>query len=108
MVEGLKYFQPSAGLRSLFQYSNQMVMLAGYLVEVLTRQSWETAVKERILDKLGMGQTNFFVEEMEEKYSDCSRGYLFDGTKSIRTEYLSLKGVGPAGAIISTAEDMNR
>ena len=82
-------------------------MLAGYLVEVLSGQTWEQFVKEKILDKLGMVHTDFFAERLEE-VPDHSKGYAFTGADNMETEYLSLKGLGPAGAIVSTAEDMNQ
>lgn len=105
MVEDLQYLQFSADLRTTLQYSNQMVMLAGYLVEVLSGKSWEEFVQERILDELGMEETTFFVEKIEE-FDDYSRGYVFTGTDQLQTEYLPLRGVNPAGGIVSTAEDM--
>lgn len=105
MVEDLKYLQFGADFRTVLQYSNQMVMLAGYLVEVLSGKSWEDFVQERILDELGMEDTSFFVEKIEE-FDDFSRGYIFTGTEYMQTEYLPLRGVGPAGSIVSTAEDM--
>lgn len=105
MVEDLKYLQLGADFRTTLQYSNQMVMLAGYLVEVLSGKSWEEFVQERILDELGMNDTSFYAEKIEE-FDNYSRGYVFTGTDYMQTEYLPLRGVGPAGSIVSTAEDM--
>ena len=65
MVEDLQYLPMSAPFRSKLQYSNQMVMLAGYLAEVLTGESWEDLVKERILKPLGMEHTCMTIPEME-------------------------------------------
>lgn len=107
MVRDLKYYQTFAPLGEAFQYSNQMVMLAGYLAEVLSGKSWEQFVKERIFEPLGMKESDFFVEQIQ-KYEDRSKGYVFTGTDSMETEYLPLRGVAPAGSIISTALDMNR
>lgn len=107
MVRDLKYYQTFAPLGQAFQYSNQMVMLAGYLVEAVTGKSWEEFVKERILEPLGMQESDFYVEQIE-KNEDYSKGYVFTGTDNMETAYLPLRGVGPAGSIISTASDMNR
>lgn len=107
MVEDLRYLQPNAQMRTVLQYSNQMVMLAGYLVEVLSGKTWEQFVKERILEKLGMNQTDFFAEKLEE-FQDHAKGYVFTGTENMQTEYLPLRGLGPAGSIVSTAGDMNQ
>lgn len=105
MVEDLEYLQPSQDFRVKLQYQNQMVMLAGYVAETLTGKSWEELVKERILNPLGMHHTNTSTQELE-AYEEISKGYLFNGKENIETPYLSLRGVGPAGAVNSTAEDM--
>ena len=105
MVEDLQYLPTSEPFRTKLQYSNQMVMLAGYLAEVLTGKSWEELVKERILEPLGMKDTCMTISELE----TCqvrSKGYLFNGTANLEMPYLSLRGIGPAGAINSTAADM--
>ena len=105
MVEDLQYLQPAAPFRSLLQYSNQMVMLAGYVVEVLSGMSWEEFVQKRILDELGMADTSFFAEKLD-GIEDHARGYVFTGADYMQTEYLPLRGVAPAGGIVSNAEDM--
>lgn len=105
MVEDLQYLQTNAGLGDVLQYSNQMVMLAGYVAEVLTGKTWEELVKERIWEPLGMAQTNATIKELE-ACPEISKGYVFTGVENMETPYLSLKGIGPAGAINSSAKDM--
>lgn len=107
MVEELQYLQSAAPFRSVLQYSNQMVMLAGFLVEVLSGMSWEDFVQKRILDELGMADTSFYAEKLEE-IEDHSRGYVFTGADYMQTEYLPLRGVAPAGGIVSNAADMEK
>lgn len=105
MVEDLQYLPFSAPFRSVLQYSNQMVMLAGYLAEVITGKSWEELVQERILTPLGMNETCMTIEALE-AFEDKSKGYIFNGAENMELPYLSLKGIGPAGAMNSTAGDM--
>ena len=105
MVEDLQYLSMSAPFRTQLQYSNQMVMLGGYLAEVLTGKSWEDLVKERILEPLGMGSTCATIAELE-SYEDRSKGYVFTGTDNMEVPYLTLRGIGPAGAMNSNASDM--
>jgi len=107
MVEDLQYLQPGAPFRSTLQYSNQMVMLAGYLVEVLSGMTWEDFVQKRILDELGMADTSFYAEKLGE-VEDHAYGYVFTGADYMQTEYLPLRGVAPAGGIVSNAEDMEK
>lgn len=105
MVEDLQYLQTNAELGAVLQYSNQMVMLAGYVAEVLTGKTWEELVKERIWAPLGMDNTNATISELL-ACPEISKGYLFNGVENMETAYLSLKGIGPAGAINSSAKDM--
>ncbi|MCQ2501377.1 MAG: serine hydrolase [Lachnospiraceae bacterium] len=105
MVEDLQYMQINAPFRSMLQYSNQMVMLAGYLVEVLSGKSWEDFVQEKIIAPLGMTETSFKAEDLP-GVENASKGYVFTGTDFMETMYLPLRGVAPAGGIVSTAKDM--
>ena len=58
MVRSLEYLQTFAPFRTAFMYSNQMVSLAGYLVDVLSGKSYEDFVRERIFAPLGMIRSN--------------------------------------------------
>lgn len=105
MVEDLQYLEFGTEFRSGVQYSNQMVMLAGYIVEVASGMSWEEFVQTRILDPLGMKDTTFKAEELDQ-FDNYSYGYVFTGQDYMQTQFLPLRGVSPAGSICSTAEDM--
>ena len=54
LVRKLAYLEPSADLREKWQYNNLMYLTAGYLTEVITGKSWEDAVRDRVLNPLGM------------------------------------------------------
>ena len=107
MVKSLEYLQTSAAFRTKFQYSNQMVSLAGYLVDVLSGKSYEEFVRERIFQPLGMNSSDFEVASLE-KYEDTSKGYVFANDMFIEPPYMHLGAFAPSGAIVSTAEDMAR
>ena len=47
MFERLRYLAPIADLRTTFQYSNLMFMIAGYMVRPLTGMTWEEFTRER-------------------------------------------------------------
>jgi CubicO group peptidase (beta-lactamase class C family) len=61
VVHRLRYVQPSSPFRADFQYSNISFMAAGEILRVVTGQTWEKMVKERIFQPLGMNSstTNF-------------------------------------------------
>lgn len=105
MVEDLQYLDLNAGIGEILQYSNQMVMLAGYVVEVLSGKTWEEFVQEKILTPLGMNDTTFKAEDLP-GVANASKGYVFTGADFMETMYLPLRGVAPAGGIVSNAKDM--
>lgn len=105
MVRSLEHLQTFAPLRTKFMYSNQMVSLAGYLVDVLSGQSYEDFVRERIFKPLEMTSSDFEVESLS-KYENTSKGYVFAGDSYIEPAYMHLGAFGPSGAIVSSAEDM--
>lgn len=105
MVKSLEFLQTSAAFRTRFQYSNQMVSLAGYLVDVLSGKSYEDFVRERIFAPLGMTSSDFEMESLA-KYENTSKGYVFANDMFIEPPYMHLGAFAPSGAIVSTAEDM--
>lgn len=105
MVRSLEYLDTNVPFRTRLQYSNQMVSLAGYLLETISGQTWQSFVRERILQPLGMSHTDFEIESLS-KYENTSKGYVFAGDTYIEPPYVHLGAFEPAGAIVSTAEDM--
>ena len=104
-VKTFKYLQANQPFRTKLQYSNQMVALAGHLVEALTDIPYEDFIRERIFKPLGMTRTDFEVDCME-SYGDYSKGYVFTGEGFMEPPYLHLGALNPAGGIVSTAVDM--
>ena len=105
MVRSLKYLQTSAAFRTTFQYSNQMVSLAGYLVDVLAGKPYEDFVRERIFAPLGMKSSDFEISSLG-KYEKTSKGYVFANDMFIQPPAMHLGAFAPSGAIVSSAEDM--
>ena len=61
LLARIQYQEPTAELREKYQYNNFMFMAQGVVIEKLTGKSWETNLKERILQPLGMNNTNMSV-----------------------------------------------
>jgi len=106
----LRYLEPSQTPRTVFLYNNMMYAGAGYSIELLSGQSWETVVRERILRPLGMNSTTFTIDEM---VNTPEPGVPYterrDSTELYRIPYYSdAIGVAPAGAINSSIVDMSK
>ncbi|HVE97614.1 MAG TPA: serine hydrolase [Mycobacteriales bacterium] len=104
VVRRLRHLQPSAALRQTYQYNNLAYVTAGHLLGVLTGGDWETVVQTRLLDPLGMTAT-CFSREVAEKTGDIAVGYDMDG---VAVPKRGEGRRGPAGGILSNAEDVAR
>src|SRR5438309_1618872 len=107
IVERLQYLEPNKSFRELWQYNNLMFITAGYLAGELLGCTWEEAVKQRLLDPLGMTNTNFSVYESQ-KSADHSRPYGEKADEIIEVPFLGAELAGPAGSINSCIADMTR
>ncbi|XP_045203141.2 protein flp-like [Mercenaria mercenaria] len=107
LVKKLQYMPAQSEFRTKFHYSNYMYLLAGHVAEVITGESWEKLVADRLFNRLSMRSTGFVDNGL--------------GLGSIAVPYVSKLGElvaidkellltvtpsGPAGSIYSTASDM--
>ena len=106
LFDRLKYLEPSKGFREVWQYQNGMFMTAGYLVEQISGQSWESFVQKKILDPLEMKSTNFSIYDMQ-KASDYSKPYAENKDVLKEVPFRNIDAMGPAGSINSNVMDMS-
>ena len=106
LVSRLRYVEPSAPLRQRWQYNNFMFLTQGVVSEKLSGKSWETNVRERIFEPLGMSSTIFSVDDMA-KSADAATGYEVKNDSLVRKmAYYNIDAMGPAGSINSNVLDM--
>jgi len=107
LVARLAFLEANADLRAKWQYNNLMFLSAGYLVERITGESWENAVRKRILAPLGMSASNFSVADSQ-KAVDFALPYEERGDKVVEVPFRTITNMGPAGSINSSVEDLSR
>ena len=107
LVDRLPHLQPNKSFRELWQYNNLMFILAGWLAGELMGCSWEEGVRRRLLEPLGMRDTNFSVVDCQQS-PDHSRPYARKDGETIEVPFLGAGLVGPAGSINSCVADMTR
>ena len=102
----MQYMEPSEPLRRKWQYNNFMYLLQGIVTVKVTSKSWEDNVREKLLQPLGMSNTNASLTEWV-KAADLAKGYgiLHDSTIKKR-DYFDISGMAPAGSINSSVSDM--
>lgn len=106
LMHRIKYMEPTASVRQIFQYNNFMFLLQGMITEKLTGKSWEENVKSKIFEPLGMNSSNFSIHTME-KVNDASLGYTVIKDSVIKKmDYYDIDAMGPAGSINSSINEM--
>ena len=107
LIRRLGHLDPFARPGEAFQYSNLMVAAAGYLAARLVRSRWETAVKQRILEPLGMPGTRLSLAEFLTE-PDRAIGYFPGDDGRIRIPPRDTTAIAPAAAVYSNLRDMAR
>jgi CubicO group peptidase (beta-lactamase class C family) len=106
LIYRIRYLEPTAAVRQLWQYNNFMFTAQGVLAEKLFSKRWEAVIKEKIFDSLGMSASNFSVSDLE-RSADASVGYYVQKDSLIkRLDYYNIDAMGPAGSINSSVNDM--
>ncbi|MDD8025009.1 MAG: serine hydrolase [Acidobacteriota bacterium] len=107
MYENLRFLDFNRDIRQVYQYNNLMVMTAGYLVGAVAGTSWEEFAKARILDPLGMSETDFSTDDSQ-KAPDFSKSYTLVKDQLEEFPFYNADALGPAGSINSNVLDMSR
>lgn len=108
LYQAIRLFEPTVSFRQQWQYNNFMFMTAGYLVEKLSGQTWEAYTKAKILDPLGMKESNFSVKDMQ-KSADYALPYGWEDKpmgKVKKLDFRNIDAMGPAGSINSSPNEM--
>ncbi len=100
-----KYFEPGKG----WHYSNTNTCMLGMIIEKLTGNTLAAEIKKRIIEKLGMKETDF--AETPELWGNYPRGYGEDDGTWVYplvdvTEKYDPSWAWAAGAIVSTLADI--
>lgn len=105
IVEGLRYLELSKGFREAWQYQNGMLTTAGFMVEVVSGEKWETIVIKKIFEPLGMTSSNFSVYDSR-KSTDFAKPYADRNDEVKEIPFRNIDAMGPAGSINSSVMDM--
>lgn len=91
-----------------FAYSNTAIDVAGRVIEGVTGQSYEAAVRELLLDPLQLTRTRFFTDELA-GYPMAGSHVVDDGRATFAPQLWSMPRNGhPDGGLISSAREQLR
>jgi CubicO group peptidase (beta-lactamase class C family) len=111
-VHAIRYLKPAHSFRAGYDYDNVLYTVAGQLIEAVSGQRWEDFVQQRILDPLGMRDTQVSIDArvsdqvaLHGKVAGPVRGA---GRNSVLATVMSGDGFAPAGALQVSGADMGR
>jgi CubicO group peptidase (beta-lactamase class C family) len=109
LMPRLRYLEPSRDLRTAYQYNNLMFMAAGFLVGEIAGMSWESYVRQRLFEPLGMKRSNHSTV-VTAADPDHATGYVeiedVIGPVPYHEQDAEKHAIGPAGNICSSARDL--
>jgi len=105
IYQRLRYLEPTAELREVYQYNNLMYMTSGYLVGKVTGGTWEEFITERVFEPLGMQRSTFRGKGVTD-LDNIALPYEKKHGKVTAVPFPAMAVAAPAGGIISSAEEM--
>lgn len=108
ILHRLRLLKPAYSLRSGFIYQNIMYVAAGKVIEKVSGLPWETFIRRRIFEPLGMRRTQALFRDV----TDANRAkphVLHKDTVRVvdsRAEEGAVDAVGPAGSVWSCPDDL--
>ncbi|MFL5403999.1 MAG: serine hydrolase [Gemmatimonadales bacterium] len=101
----IRYIPLATSFRSAYAYDNVLYLVAGQVIEAVSGKSWEEFVKTRILDKIGM--TNSDVRHSGATHGGNVAGTHAEVNDTVRpVDPFASDNTNPAGGIMSGAADM--
>ncbi|MCO5934906.1 serine hydrolase [Mucilaginibacter sp. RB4R14] len=106
MLQRIKFQEPVAAVRQIWNYNNFMFMAQGVVAEKLSGKTWEENIKEKFFGPLDMKTANTTIEELE-KSKEPATGYeVYHDSVIRKMTYYHINAMAPAGAINSSVTDM--
>jgi CubicO group peptidase (beta-lactamase class C family) len=91
-------------LGTLWSYNNSGFALAGRVIEIVTGKTYEEALKELLLDPLGLKMTFIFPQDVM-TYNFAVGHNVIDSKPVVAREWALARAANPVGSIVSSAKD---
>ena len=105
VIRRLRYLPPATSFRSSYGYQNIMFLTAGQVVEKVTGEKWQDAVRRRIFEPLGMTSSSTSITALPTN-GDVATPHDIIAGNVVTIRWPSYENLGGAGAINSSVWDM--
>jgi len=104
----LRFAESNQPVRSTYEYNNDMFVVAGVLIERVSGQSWNSFLRTRILEPLGMSETRSVAGNYSSLENRAMPHFLVDG-KAVQTPYeIEVDQALTAVSMLSSVHDMTK
>jgi CubicO group peptidase (beta-lactamase class C family) len=103
----LRFVPLQTSFRSAYAYDNILYNVAGALIKEVSGQSWADFIKARFFGPLQMHDSKTSIRDIDDSSDAVAPHVLEDGTLSA-VAHSPLDNNAPAGAIVSSVDDMSR
>ena len=103
----LRFVPLETSFRSAYAYDNILYNSAGALIKQISGKSWAEFIRERFFIPLGMRDSKTSIRDIDASTDVVAPHALVDG-KLRALEHMPLDNNAPAGAIVSSVDDMSR
>ena len=104
-VERMATIDQVSPLGASVSYNNAALSLAGLVIEKVTGQTFEQAVRELLFEPLGMEHSFFFPHEVMTRRFAVGHNQKADGTVHVARNWAMPRAAAPAGGITANAAD---
>lgn len=104
-VARMERLQQVSPLGSTVSYNNASLSVAGHIIARIQGTTYEKAIRDLLLDPLGLTQTFFFPNEIMSRRFAVGHKREDDGTITITRPWAMPRGNAPAGGMSATARD---
>ena len=108
LMAQIEYMEPTAPVRSIWQYNNFGFMIQGAIAAEKLDLTWGEAIDQYLFTPLGMERSNTSIEALEAD-DNASLAYKTNPEgKNTLMDYYHINAMGPAGAINSSVNEMSK
>ena len=107
IIKNFKYLEPVSGFREKPAYQNIMYMAAGEIVRKVAEQEWDSFLKMKVFDKIGM-RNSTSISSVRESNKNLARPHIWnENYDKVSIPQEKMDNLAAAGSIYSSVNEMN-